>query len=148
MCIRDSSHILPSSSSPSSSSPSSSCSSSPAAQLETLQPTSHQPFQRKCTCMSLAPTSERPVEPVMPNSKKAKGSNRCNTPDPLVEAVLQLSASIQSSLHQGKQCLEHQTYAIYVAERMGMIKSKRTLMRVRREIDAILDDAIMAELSD
>ena len=84
----------------------------------------------------------------MPNRKKAKGSHRYSTSDPLEEAALQLSSSIQTSLQQPKQRLEHQTYGTYVAERMATIKSKRTLIQVRKQIDTILDDAILAELSD
>ena len=151
-----SSHILPSLSSSSTSSSAAAtlptlhltCTPSKAEQLTTVQPTSQQQFQRKCTYASLALTSKRPLEPAMPNRKKAKGSNRYSTFDPLEEAASQLSSSIQSSLQQPKQRLEHQAYGTYVAERMATIKSKRTLIQVRKQIDTILDDAILAELSD
>ena len=151
-----SSHVLPSFSSSSTSSAAAAtlqtlhltCTPSKAEQLTTVQPTSQQQFQRKCTYASLALTSKRPLEPAMPNRKKAKGSNRYSTSDPLEEAASQLSSSIQSSLQQPKRRLEHQAYGTYVAERMATIKSKRTLIQVRKQIDTILDDAILAELSD
>ena len=67
-------------------------------------------------------------------------------PDPLTEAAVKLSSTMTEMM--STQQSEHQSYANYVADRLAKLKSKKTVVLVRREMDRILDDALLAEMSD
>jgi hypothetical protein len=49
---------------------------------------------------------------------------------------------------KGQTTLQHATYGIYVAERLGCVRSRKKVLCLKAKIDQLLHEALLEELSD